>query len=66
VDEWFVHAATLTTAMNCARAVDAGCNDVAAYSVFRGTHSGSGGLMPPTRKTDRGRFRLYHAIRRRR
>ena len=32
-------------------AVDEARNNVAAYAVFRGTHSGEGGPMPPTGKS---------------
>src|SRR4051794_4635594 len=32
-------------------AVDTGRNNVAVYAVFRGTHTGEGGPVPPTGKT---------------
>ena len=46
-------------------AVDEHRNNVAAYGVFRGTHTGEGGPVPPTGKKRRGRLRLCHGVRRR-
>ena len=46
-------------------AVDEARQNVIAYGVFRGTHTGQGGPVPPTGKSDRSRLRLRHAVRRR-
>ena len=46
-------------------ALDEERNNVAVFGVFRGTHTGEGGPVPPTGQERGGRLRLRHGLRRR-
>ena len=46
-------------------AVDDSRQNVAAYGVFRGTHTGEGGPVPPTGKKVVADIRVRHGFRRR-
>ena len=46
-------------------AVDDARQNVAAYGVFRGTHTGEGGPVPPTGQRVETRLRVRHGFRRR-
>ena len=46
-------------------ATDSARNNVAAYGIFSGTHTGEGGPVPPTGKRIDSGLRLRHGVRRR-
>ena len=66
--EWMKNLLTLLpdgTAEVRSFAVDEKRNNVAVFGVFRGTHTGEGGPVPPTGQERGRRLRLRHGLRRR-